>query len=87
MNIKNIGLNVNSVSFSGHNKILDKKGNVQHSFFYLFNPEKYKCEVELYNIDDDDNGNISLMDDEPAYKFELPKEGRKLKIPDRKSVV
>lgn len=81
MNIKNIGLNVNSVSFSGHSKFLDKKGNVQHSFFYLFNPQKYKCEVELYNIDDDDKGNISIMEDKPAYTFDLPEKGRKLAIP------
>ncbi len=55
MNIKKSGLNTQKVSFSAHKKSMDKYGYEQHTFSYLYDNDKYKCAVELYNIDKDSN--------------------------------
>lgn len=85
MNIQKSNLNVNGVSFSGHSKSLDSKGKVQHSFYYLYDPSKYDCEVELYNIRIPDTQyklNVEIMDDNgPACSVPMPPEGLKISIP------
>lgn len=62
MNIQKSNLNTQKVSFSGHNKKLDKTGYEINNFYYLYDPKKYKCEVELYNIEKDKKGNLSIAD-------------------------
>lgn len=62
MNIQKSNIKAQNVAFSGHNKKLDKKGYETHNFFYLYDPEKYDCEVELYNISKDRKGNLSVGD-------------------------
>lgn len=59
MNIRKNGINPQKLAFSGHNKKLDKSGYETHNFFYLYDKDKYKCEVELYNLKKDRNGNFS----------------------------
>lgn len=60
MNIQKNNLNAQHPAFTGHKKSLDKMGYEKQVFFYLFDPNKYKCEVELFNIVKDANGNISI---------------------------
>lgn len=45
MNIQKSNLNTQKVSFSGHNKKLDKTGYEINNFYYLYDPKKYECEV------------------------------------------
>ncbi len=68
MNIQKNNLNAYSVSFSGHKKSLDKYGYEQHTFNYLYDPEKYDCVVELYTIDKDSNKNLTV----PGVKSQTP---------------
>lgn len=60
MNIQNFNLKFNNVSFTGHKKELDKKGDENHKFYYLYDPKTYKCELEIYKFDTDENGNFSI---------------------------
>ncbi len=71
MNIQTSNLQAHNTSFSGHKKTLDKTGYVKHDFFYLFDPNKYNCEVELYNISKDSKGNFSIAE-ESAPAVSLP---------------
>ncbi len=67
MDIKRINLNPQNIAFKGHKKELDKTGCVQHDFYYLYDPSKYKCELELYNIGKDKYKNYHLLEkDSPA---------------------
>ena len=67
MNIKNNGINLNNVAFSGHKKFTDKTGYEKHKFYYLYDSQKYDCELELYNIRRDKNGNLTIAEkDAPA---------------------
>ena len=68
MNIQKNNLSVQNPSFSGHRKTLSKYGYEQHNFYYLYDSSKYKCEVELFNINKDGKGNFSKIEssDEPA---------------------
>jgi hypothetical protein len=76
VNIQRANVKAHNMSFSGHKKSLDKTGYVKHDFFYLFDPKKYNCEVELYNINKDKNGNFSVAEkDAPAVSFEM-KDGK-----------
>ena len=60
MNIQKLNLNLKTPSFAGHKRTIDKSGFEEHKFFYLYDKNKYNCEVELYNIKKDENGNFSL---------------------------
>jgi len=72
VNIQKSNLNAHSLSFSGHKKSLDKTGYVKQDFFYLFDPEKYNCEVELYNIVKDAKGDYSIAEkDAPAVSLPM----------------
>lgn len=62
MNIQNYNLRFNNVSFMGHKKELDKAGYEQHKFYYLYDKEKYQCDVEIYNLEKDNKGNFSVGD-------------------------
>ncbi len=62
MNIPRSKIDANKVSFTGHIRELDKTGYEKHNFFYLFDPTKYTCEVEFYNINKDKNGNYTIQD-------------------------
>ena len=53
MKISKNNLPVQNLSFQGHKKILDKTGGVEHSFYYLYDKEKYDCELELYKLEKD----------------------------------
>lgn len=78
MNIqKNNNLNIQNLSFKGHRKTLDKFGYEQHNFYYLYDSSKYKCEVELYNIDKDEKGNFGI-----AEKIELEDHKDGINVPD-----
>ncbi len=67
MNIQNNGINSNKLSFSGHKKSVDKTGYVKHDFYYLYDTNKYNCELELFNIEKDKKGNLSISEKaEPA---------------------
>ena len=60
MNIQKSNIKAQQPTFSGHKKKLDKTGYETHSFFYLYDPDKYKsCNVELYNISRDSSGNLT----------------------------
>ncbi|MBQ8886247.1 MAG: hypothetical protein IJY61_00915 [Candidatus Gastranaerophilales bacterium] len=72
MNIQKNNLNVQSPSFSGHRKTLDKFGYEQHNFYYLYDSSKYDCEVELYNISKDKNGNFSIADKKQGAVLTFP---------------
>ncbi len=72
VNIQKSNLNAQNVSFSGHNKKLDKTGYEINNFYYLYDPKKYDCEVELYNIKKDNKGNLSIAENkEPAAVLPL----------------
>lgn len=62
MNIPRNSINAHNkaVSFSGHSKELDKTGYEVQKFYYLYDPEKYTCDVELYNLIKDDKGNLNV---------------------------
>ena len=62
MNIQNNGLNLNNIAFSGHKKFTDKTGYEKHKFYYLYDKDKYDCELELYNIKRDRNGNLTIVE-------------------------
>ena len=72
MNIQKNNLKVQGPSFSGHRKTLDKFGYEQHNFYYLYDSSKYDCEVELYNISKDKNGNFSIADKKEGAVLTLP---------------
>ena len=57
MNIPKGSNSINHVSFSGHTRKIDKSGYEIQRFYYLFDPRKYECELELYNVEKDKNGN------------------------------
>lgn len=66
MNIPKNSINVGNVAFSGHKKKLDKTGYELQQFYYIYDPEKYNCDVEVYNVMRDDKGNINVLNpDEP----------------------
>ena len=72
MNVQKGNLNPQRVSFSGHKKTIDKTGYEKHNFFYLYDPAKYSCEVELYNIKKDKNGNYNIAEKgAPAAKLDM----------------
>ncbi len=72
MDIQRNNMNPKSVAFSGHKKVLDKTGYINHKFFYLFDSSKYNCEVELYNIQKDPKGNYIISDkDKPAKSIPM----------------
>lgn len=73
MNIPKNGINPKNVTFTGHNKKLDKTGYEVHNFYYLYDPKKYECEVELYNIEKDAKGNIEISEPK-APDYVLPME-------------
>ncbi len=76
MNIKNHNINAQKPSFSGHKKKLDKTGYETHNFFYLYDPQKYTCKVELFNIEKDKKGNFSAG----KKAAELPLKGGKISV-------
>ena len=76
MNIQRSNINTNSLSFSGHKKTIDKTGYEQHNFYYVYDPEKYKCEVELFNLEKDKGGNFSIADKKPTTFEMKDKDGR-----------
>ena len=59
MNIHKNGINTQKVSFGAYHKAPDKKGKLKHYFNYLFDLDKYKCELELYSLKKDEKGNIT----------------------------
>ncbi len=61
MNIPKSRISTNNVSFSGHNKKIDKTGYEVQQFYYLYDPDKYDCNVELYNIIRDSKGNLNVL--------------------------
>lgn len=63
MNIRNYNINNQKPAFTGHSKKLDNKGYETHNFYYLYDKNKYKCEVELYELEKDDYGNFSVKKD------------------------
>ena len=63
MNIQKTNLNLQNVSFKGHRKTIDKTGYEEHKFYYLYDSNKYNCSVEIYNIDKDTKGNLSIKND------------------------
>lgn len=69
MNIPKNGINLSNVSFSGHNKKLDKLGFESHKFYYMYDPSRYDCELEIYNISKDDKNNVVL--NEKAAEFPM----------------
>lgn len=60
MNIQNNGINLQRLSFGAHKKELDDKGGIKHNFLYLFDLDKYSCDLEMYNIIQDKNGNVMI---------------------------
>lgn len=60
MKISKNNLPIQNASFKGHNASLDKKGEVQHSFYYLYDKNKYNCELELYQLTVDDKYNYGI---------------------------
>ncbi len=76
MNIPKSSLKLNSIAFSGHKKTTDKMGYEKHNFYYLFDPSKYSCEVELFNISKDKNGNYHIAENGvPARTLPMPDGG------------
>jgi len=73
VNIKRSNINPQKLTFSGHNKKLDKFGYQTHSFFYLYDTQKYNCEVELYNLEKDNKGNFSVSDKVTSFPLEKGK--------------
>ena len=72
MNIQKSNLKALNPAFTGHKKSLDKMGYEKHDFFYLYDPNKYKCEVEIFNIEKDANGNFSIAEkDAPAVSMPM----------------
>ena len=76
MNIKKSNLNLHGLSFSGHKRVLDKTGYEKHDFYYLYDVNKYNCEIELFNIKRDKKGNITIADKKPAYSEPLIADSR-----------
>ncbi len=72
MNIKKSGLNTQGLMFKGHKKSLDKTGYEKHDFCYLYDSDKYNCELELYNIKKDKKGNISISNEKPVKTYSMP---------------
>ena len=70
MNIKRSSFGAQNIAFSGHNKKTNTRGYDVHSFYYLYDPKKYSCEVELYNINKDKNGNLSVG--KPVKTIDMP---------------
>ncbi len=66
MNIRKSNLTPNNVAFSGHKRVLNESGFEKHKFYYLYDPTKYSCEVELYNIEKDEKGNYKIAEEAPA---------------------
>lgn len=75
MNIQKSNLNMQSLSFSGHKKETDKFGYEKHKFYYLYDSNKYNCDVELYNINKDSKGNYSISSDDAPVKTIPMKDG------------
>ncbi|MBQ4124086.1 hypothetical protein IJD44_10285 [bacterium] len=67
MNIPKNGINAKNISFAGHKRKLDKEGYEVHKFYYMFDPKRYNCELEIYNIEKDDENNIVLGDKVVSY--------------------
>lgn len=83
MDIQKSNINAQKVSFSGHKKFNDKTGFENHKFYYLYDSQKYDCEVELYNIRKDKNLNL-LVENEGTPAAALPLENGSVSacIPD-----
>lgn len=75
MNIQNSNISAQNVTFAGHKKKLDKQGYPVHKFFYLYDSNKYNCEVELYNIAKNKKGDLSLAEEKPAAVRQLGADG------------
>ena len=75
MNIQNSNISAQNVTFAGHKKKLDKQGYPVHKFFYLYDPNKYNCSVELYNITKNKNGDLSLAEKEPVKIIPMGADG------------
>lgn len=75
MNIQNSNISAQNITFAGHKKKLDKQGFPEHKFFYLYDSNKYNCEVEIYNIAKNKSGDLSLASDKPAFSVPLSADG------------
>ncbi len=75
MNIQNSNISAQNITFAGHKKKLDKQGYPVHKFFYLYDSNKYNCEVEIYNIAKNKKGDLSIAEQKPALSFPLGKDG------------
>ncbi|MBQ3641368.1 hypothetical protein II906_05540, partial [bacterium] len=62
MNISRSNFNPKNVAFSGHKTTLDKTGSKVHKFYYLYDTDKYSCQVELFNIKKGDDGQYVIGD-------------------------
>ena len=60
MKISKNDLPIQNLSFQGHKKSLDKTGETVHSFYYLYDKNKYNCELELYELTVDDKYNYGI---------------------------
>ncbi len=78
MNIRKNNLNLNGISFSGHKKTINESGFDKHDFFYLYDTNKYNCEVEFFSIKKDKNGNYSIKEaaNKPAEVVPLAEDSR-----------
>ncbi|MCD7878402.1 MAG: hypothetical protein LUG16_00540, partial [Candidatus Gastranaerophilales bacterium] len=72
MDINKSSFLTKNMSFSGHKKALDKTGYPKHDFYYIYDSNKYNCDLELYNITTDRNGNYSVKGDKPEYTIQMP---------------
>ncbi|MBQ4078757.1 hypothetical protein IJD15_06215 [bacterium] len=75
MNIQKSNITAQNLAFKGHSKKLDKQGYPVHKFFYLYDADKYNCEVELYNISKNKKGDLGLKGEKPVLTFPLGKDG------------
>lgn len=69
MNIRRSNINTQNIAFSGHNRTTDVKGKVVDRLYYLYDPNKYTCDIEIYKI----------IKDKKSGDFSVDKESLKAK--------
>lgn len=60
MNIQKTDLNLKNIAFQGHIKATDTKGEFKHDFFYLYDKDKYDCELELVKVEKKEDGRYAV---------------------------
>lgn len=80
MNVTSVSLTNKKISFGGHKKYMDTKGDEVQKFFLPYDSSKYIAEVLLYEVEKDRKGGYKIKDGSESQPFKLNEKGQSEEI-------